>query len=69
VDASIRTMKYLNDPNNGFIGPQISPEILSRNLSGSTLILKGDGFTINFSIAQVVYIKSEDLGNLSEFKL
>jgi hypothetical protein len=24
VDASIRSMKYLNGPDNGFIGPQIS---------------------------------------------
>jgi hypothetical protein len=36
MDASIKTMKYMNNPDNGCIGPQISPLILSRNLSGST---------------------------------
>jgi hypothetical protein len=25
VDESIKTMKYLNDPDNGCIGPQMSP--------------------------------------------
>jgi hypothetical protein len=25
VDASIKTMKYLNGPDNGYIGPQMSP--------------------------------------------
>jgi hypothetical protein len=50
MDASIRTIKYLNGPDNGFIGPQISPWILLRNLSGSTLILRGDGLTINFKL-------------------
>jgi hypothetical protein len=69
VDASIKTIKYLKCPDNGFIGPQISPLIHSRNLNGSTLILIGDGFKINFPVAQVVHIKSEDLGNLARFKL
>jgi len=31
VDTSINTMKYLNDPHGGCIGPQISPCIRSRN--------------------------------------
>jgi hypothetical protein len=69
MDASIRIMKYLNGPDNGFIGPQIPPKILSRNLSGFTLILRGDGLTINFPVAQAMHIKFEDLGNLTEFKL
>jgi hypothetical protein len=69
VDASIRIMKYLNGLDNSCIGPQIYPLILSRNLSGSTLILRGDGLTINFPVAQAVHIKSKDLGNLTIFKL
>jgi hypothetical protein len=47
----------------------MSPSILSRNLSSSTLILRGDGLTINLSVVQAVHIKSEDLGNLVVFKL
>jgi hypothetical protein len=69
VDASMKTIKYMNGSDNGFIGPQISPRIHSRNLSGSTLILIGDGLKINFPVAQVVHIKFEDLGNMAEFKL
>jgi hypothetical protein len=38
-------------------------------LSGSTLILTSDSLKINFLVAQVVHTKSEDLGNLAEFKL
>jgi hypothetical protein len=38
-------------------------------LSGSTLILIGNGLKINFPVAQAMHIKSEDLGNLVEFKL
>jgi hypothetical protein len=38
-------------------------------LSGSTLIFIGDGLKINFPVAQVVHIKSKELGNLTEFKL
>jgi hypothetical protein len=66
VDASIKTIKYLNGPDNDFIGLQISPWIHSRNLSGSTLILTGDDLKINFPVAQAVHIKFEDLGNLAE---
>ena len=58
VDASINTMKYLNGPDNGWIRPQISHRILSRNLSGSARILRYDGLKINFPIAQVVQQKS-----------
>jgi hypothetical protein len=59
VDASINTMKYLNSPHNGCIGPQISPWILSSNFSGSVCILRGEGLKINFLVAHVVYMKSE----------
>jgi len=51
-------MKYLNVPDNGWIGPQISPWILSRNFSGSALILRYDGLKINFPVAQAVQQKS-----------
>lgn len=37
-DASIKTMKYMNGPDNGWIRPQISPWILSKNLSGLAII-------------------------------
>jgi len=30
VDASIKTMKYLNGPHDRFIGPQMSPCICSK---------------------------------------
>jgi hypothetical protein len=67
VDALINTMKYLNDPLIGCIGPHMSPYILSKNFSGSVCILRGEGLKINFPIAQAVHTKSEVLGNL--FKL
>jgi hypothetical protein len=67
VDASISTMKYLNDPLIGCIGPHMSPYILLRNFSCSVCILRGDGLKINFPVAQAVHIKLEVLGNL--FKL
>jgi len=38
VDASIKTMKYLNGPLGGCIGPQISPCICSENEIESFLI-------------------------------
>jgi hypothetical protein len=60
VDASINTMKYLNDSLIGCIRPHMSPCIHSRNFSGSVFILRGE-------VAQAVHIKSEVLGNL--FKL
>jgi hypothetical protein len=51
------------------MGSQISSGILSRNLSGSTYILRGEGLKINFPVAQVVHIKSDDLGNFASIKL
>jgi hypothetical protein len=64
VDASINTMKYLNGPFIGCIGPHMSPCILSRNFSGYVCILRGEGLKINFSVAHVVHVKSEVLENL-----
>jgi hypothetical protein len=64
VDVPINTMKYLNGPLIGYIGPHMSPCILSRNFSGSVYILRGEGIKINFPVAQTVHIKSEILGNL-----
>jgi hypothetical protein len=64
VDASINTMKYLNDPLIDCIGPHMSPHILLRNFSGSICILRGEDLEINFSFAQAMHIKSEVLGNL-----
>jgi len=41
VDTLINTMKYLNDPHGGCIGPQISPCIRSKNEIDSFLIFSG----------------------------
>jgi len=38
VDASIKIMKYINDPHGGGIGPQISLYIRSKNEIDSFLI-------------------------------
>jgi len=38
VDVSIKTMKYINDPHGGCIGPQISPCIHSENEIDSFLL-------------------------------
>jgi hypothetical protein len=46
LDASINTIKYLDDPHDGCIRPQMSPFILSRNFSGSICILRGEAFKI-----------------------
>jgi hypothetical protein len=69
VDASINTMKYLNDPLIGWIGPHMFPCILLRNFSGSVCILRGEGLKINFPITHVVYMKSEVLKFYASFKL
>jgi hypothetical protein len=61
VDASINTMKYLNDSLIGCIGPHMSTYILSRNFIGSVFILRDEGLRINFPVAQVVHIKSKVL--------
>jgi hypothetical protein len=66
VDASINTMKYRNGPLIGSIGPHMSHSILSRNFSGLVCILRGEDLKINFSVAQVMHIKSEVLKNLAK---
>jgi hypothetical protein len=69
VDASINTVKYPNGPHIDYIGPHMSLCILSRNLSGSVCILRGEGIKINFLVAHDVHMKSEVLKNLASFKL
>jgi hypothetical protein len=64
VDASIKTMKYLNGPLIGCIGPHMSHCIFLRNFSGSVCILRGEGLKINFPVAHTVHMKSEVLVNL-----
>jgi hypothetical protein len=59
-------MKYLNGSLIGCIGPHMQPCILLRIFCGSVCILRGEGFKINFSVAQVVHIKSEILEKLSK---
>jgi hypothetical protein len=59
VDASINTMKYLNDPLTDCIGPHMSPCILSRNFSGSICILRGESLKINFLVAQAMHINQK----------
>jgi hypothetical protein len=69
VDVSINTMKYMNGPLIGCMGPHMSPCILLRNFSGYVYILRGEGLKINFSIAHVMHMKSKVLRNLASFKL
>jgi hypothetical protein len=64
VDALISTIKYMNDPLIGCIGPHISPYILLRNFNGSICILRGKGLKINFSVAHAMHMKLEVLGIL-----
>ena len=47
VDASIKTIKYLNGSHDGFIGPQISLWILSKKDGDSTTIFEGNCLVIN----------------------
>ena len=54
VDASIKTIKYLNDLEGGCIGPHISHWILSKKDGDSKAIIDGDGFTINFPWEQAL---------------
>jgi hypothetical protein len=58
VDASINTMKYLNEPDKGWIGPQMSPSILCRNTGELSLIFTRDGLVIGFPFAHAVPIES-----------
>jgi len=49
VDASIIIMKYLNDPHDGCIGPQISLYIRFEKEILISIFL-GDGLIINFPL-------------------
>jgi hypothetical protein len=66
VDASINTMKYINDPLIGCIGPHMLSCTLLRNFSDSVCILRGEDLKINFLVVQVVHIKTEVLRNLAK---
>jgi hypothetical protein len=57
VVVSINTVKYPNNPYNGFIRPQMSHWMLSRNFNGFACILRGEGLEINFPVARVVHMK------------
>jgi hypothetical protein len=57
-------MKYLNRPDKGWIGPQISLRILCRNVDDSSLIFRREGLVISFPFAHVVQTKSLGLGKL-----
>ena len=69
VEALIITMKYRNGPDRWLIGPQISPWILSRNDSGSSLTFSFEGLVISFPLAHAMHTKSSWLGKLLFFKL
>ena len=58
MDASINTMKYLDDPHGGCMGPQISLCIHSKNEIDSFLIFSGDGLIFNFPCKHAVHEKS-----------
>ena len=55
VDASINSIKYLNGPQGGCIGPQIYPWILSKKDGDSIPIFDGDGLIINFPWEQALH--------------
>ncbi|PRQ43120.1 hypothetical protein RchiOBHm_Chr3g0465021 [Rosa chinensis] len=48
VDASTKTMKYLNGPHGGWIGPHISPCIRCRKRLESFSVFAYDGLIFNF---------------------
>jgi len=53
-------MKYINDPYDECIGPQLSPCIRSKNMIDSFIIFSGDGLIINFPYKHAVLEKSLD---------
>jgi hypothetical protein len=67
--VSINTIKYLNGPYNGCIGPQISHWVLSENFSGSVCILICECIKINFPVTHAVHIKFVCLRNFASLKL
>lgn len=57
-EASMSTMKYLNGPDRGCIGPHMSPYIRARNIGISSFTLHMDGLVINFPVAHAWHMKS-----------
>jgi len=60
VDALIKIMIYLNDPHDGYIGPQISPCIHSKNEINLFLIFLVIVLLSTFLCERVVREKSLD---------
>jgi len=60
VHASIKTIKYLNGPLGGWIGPHISPCMRSRKARDWCPILANDGRTISFPWEHAMHGKSFD---------
>jgi len=60
VDASIKTMKYLNNPHDGCIGPQISPCIRSKNEIDLFLLFLVMALLSIFFCEHAVHEKSSD---------
>ena len=60
LGASIKTIKYLNGPLGGLIGPHISPWIHFENADDSVSTLAGDGLIINLSWGQASHDNSLD---------
>jgi hypothetical protein len=63
------TMKYLNGPLGGWIGPHMSPCMLSRKARDSCPTFAGDGCTINFPWQHAVHEKSFDWRTLWFFNV
>ena len=60
VDASIKTIKYLNSLHDGCMSPHISPWIRSKNAKVSYPTLVGDGLIINLPWEQATHENSLD---------
>ena len=61
-EASMSTIKYINDPYRGCIGPQKSPWIRSRNAGTSSFAFRAKGLVINFPVAHAGHTKSSWFG-------
>jgi hypothetical protein len=55
IDASTKTINYLNGPHGEWMDPQISPWIRSRNLGDSVPTLACDGLITNLPWEQVAH--------------
>jgi len=60
VDASIKTMKYLNDPHDGCIRPQNHIVLIPKDDIDSFLKFSSDSLIINFPCKRVLHKKSLD---------